>query len=159
MNKSTSQQLLSVSLTQCNSSAASSIIDYWTLMARTLWKHFQGFCIYSQGIVLKEKFRFIKISFSRQKLHKILIGGYLLMFFLYTVSFNWVTNSPKVQSWNNSCIIRLVCLRCWVKKCLHRTAIDEKLIIWVSAKVNFGQKPFDLDWLTPAVLVAALVRG
>lgn len=41
--------------------------------------------------------------------------------------------------------------------CLQRIAINEKLIICESAKVNFGQEPFDLEELTPAVLAASLV--
>lgn len=52
--------------------------------------------------------------------------------------------------------------RYWVKKCwelcLQGIAINEKWIIWESAKVNF-QKPFDPEELTPAVLVIALLPG
>lgn len=43
--------------------------------------------------------------------------------------------------------------------CLQRIAVNEKLIICESAEVNFGQKPFDSEELTPAALVAALVPG
>lgn len=52
-----------------------------------------------------------------------------------------------------------VCSCCSKKKktaCLQRIAINEKLIIYESAKVNFGQKPFDPEQPTPAVPVTAL---
>lgn len=37
-----------------------------------------------------------------------------------------------------------------------KQAINEKLIIWESTEVNFGQKPFDPEQLTSPALVTAL---
>lgn len=46
--------------------------------------------------------------------------------------------------------------KCWCACVYNETSINEKLIIWESTEVNFGQKPFDPERLTPPALVSAL---
>lgn len=75
-----------------------------------------------------------------------------ILFFLF--------NSCSSPHWPAPCDLaaseRRPVKKCRGLLCLQWTAINEKLIISQSTKVNFGQKPFDLEQLTPPALVTAL---